>query len=75
MIYEMKKKAKRRFSRMHSIKMTPSWLFPHAKCKRHFSILIYKCKKKKKKNPCKPRIFKNVFKVRNTNSFLYEIEM
>ncbi len=56
MIYETKKEVKRRFNMMHSIKMASSWLFPHAKYKRHFCILIYKC------NiyiyPCKPRILK-----------------
>jgi hypothetical protein len=32
---------KRRLNTMHSIKTTLSWLFPHAKCKRHFFILTF----------------------------------
>jgi len=41
MIYEVKKQVKRRLSTMHKIKQTPSWLFPHAKCKKYFSILTF----------------------------------
>ncbi len=40
MIYEAKKEIKR-LNTMHSIEMSPSWLFSHAKCKRHFFILIF----------------------------------
>jgi hypothetical protein len=40
-IYEAKKEIKRRLNTMHSIEMTPSWLFSHAKWKRHFFILIF----------------------------------
>ncbi len=42
-IYDLwsKKEIMRRFNTMHSIEMTPSWLFSHAKCKRNFFILIF----------------------------------
>jgi hypothetical protein len=33
---QSQKNVKRRLSIMHSIKMIPSWLFSHVKCKRHF---------------------------------------
>jgi len=35
-IYETKKEVKRRLNTMPNIKMTLSWLFPHAKCKNIF---------------------------------------
>ncbi len=41
MIYEAKSQVKRRLSTMHSIERTLSWLFTHAKCKRHFSIFNF----------------------------------
>jgi len=60
MMYETKKEVKKRFSTMHSIKIIPSWLFPHAKCKKTFfhSHLQMYFLKKNKKNPCKPRFLK-----------------
>ncbi len=41
MIYETKKEVKRRLSTMHNIEMMESWLFPHAKYKIYFPILIF----------------------------------
>ncbi len=41
MIHEVRKQVKRRLNTMDSIKQTPSWLFPHAKCKKYFSILTF----------------------------------
>jgi hypothetical protein len=44
MMYETKKEVKKGFSTMHSIKMIPSSLFPHAKCKKknfHSHLQMY----------------------------------
>jgi hypothetical protein len=41
MTYETKKEVNKRLFIMHNIKMTPSLLFSHAKCKRYFSIFVF----------------------------------
>ncbi len=41
MTYETKKEVNKRLCTMHNIKMTPSLLFSHAKCKRYFSSFAF----------------------------------
>jgi hypothetical protein len=41
MIYEGRKQVKKILNTMHSIKQTPSWLFPRAKCEKYFSTLTF----------------------------------